>query len=63
VDLELFLQEHKVWGVTDLSPFQCFYKFFPFEIYDLVAKETNDHAMLCLDSTGKILEVKRSYSM
>jgi hypothetical protein len=32
------------------------------EIYDLVAKETNDYAVFCLDSTVKVLEVERSYS-
>ena len=51
---EPFIRQHGVHGFEDLDPFGCFEKFFPLEIYELVAHESNRYATKKLNSLGEL---------
>lgn len=46
-------------GFEGLAPHECFTKFFPADIYDLGARETNRYAKQMLDKIGELPERSR----
>lgn len=45
---------HKVLGFQGLNPFECFSKFFPESIFNIVADETNRYAAQILEKAGEL---------
>jgi hypothetical protein len=54
-----FIGKQTVSALTGFLPFGCFSEVFPLEICDLVAKETDAYAVLCLGSTLQYLPGSR----